>query len=973
MRPSGWPTSYARSSRSAEGRGSSTLSQSHAAYGVVRALLQDQRCAATGRQDVLDQVDLVDLSPDRRRRGPRLVVRQRGEAVEEGRLVGERGLAQSTEPLDVPPLDVLDSGVDVDREVEEVRHRHPGPPVLPRAPRLQDVETLDDQHVGRAHHDSLAGQHVVGQVRVDGRSHLWDTRLHRAQEAQQRALVVGLGEALALQQSAPDELLVRQQEPVCRDQLHSRVLRPRRQELAQDPCCRALPDRHAAGDPDHERHRAPLRRLAEEASRRGAQPGRRGHVEAEQPRERKVDLLHLGQVDPLAEALQSCQLGCAERQRDRGPQVRPRRAGEVDVRRRISAAPFHGRYPVTMCGIVGYVGAQPALDVVVEGLRRLEYRGYDSAGVALIAEGKLETEKRAGKLANLEAALAEQPMPPATTGIGHTRWATHGAPNDRNAHPHVDCTRSVAVIHNGIIENFAVLRAGLEQRGHELTSETDTEVVAHLLEEETQAAGGEVDLAEALRRVCRQLEGAFTLVVTHVARPDVVVGARRSSPLVVGCGDGENFLASDVSAFIAHTRDAVELGQDQVVEISRESVTITDFDGTPVQGRPFYVDWDASAAEKGGYEWFMLKEIEEQPQAVADTLLGRIDLNGQLSLDEMRLSDDDLRDIDKIIVIACGTAFHAGLIAKYAIEHWTRIPCEVELASEFRYRDPILDRQTLVIAISQSGETMDLLMALRHARDQGSRVLAICNTNGSTIPRESDAVLYTHAGPEVAVASTKGFLTQLVACYLVGLFLAQIRGVKYEDEVASIVADLRRLPDAVATVLAGMEPVRELARSLADSDTILFLGRHVGFPVALEGALKLKELAYIHAEGFAAGELKHGPIAVVDQGTPVVVVVPSPRSRESVHGKVVSNIQEVRARGALTIVIAEEGDDEVLPYADHLIRVPRSPTPGVSTSTSRATSRSPSPSNRRTRLPPATRSARRGSLQPGRSIPSPGR
>ena len=580
-----------------------------------------------------------------------------------------------------------------------------------------------------------------------------------------------------------------------------------------------------------------------------------------------------------------------------------------------------------MCGIVGYVGAQPALEVVVEGLRRLEYRGYDSAGVALIANGKLETEKRAGKLANLEAALAEHPMPPATTGIGHTRWATHGAPNDRNAHPHLDCTGSVAVIHNGIIENFAGLRAGLEKRGHEMVSETDTEVVAHLLEEETRGEDGRtVDLAEALRRVCRRLEGAFTLVVTHVERPDVVVGARRNSPLVVGRGDGENFLASDVSAFIAHTRDAVELGQDQVVEISRDGVTITDFDGGPVQGTEYHVDWDASAAEKGGYEWFMLKEIEEQPQAVADTLLGRVDLSGRLTLDEMRLSSEELREIDKIIVIACGTAFHAGLIAKYAIEHWTRIPCEVELASEFRYRDPILDRQTLVIAISQSGESMDLLMALRHAREQGSRVLAICNTNGSTIPRESDAVLYTHAGPEVAVASTKAFLTQLVACYLVALYLGQVRGTKWGDEISSVVDDLRRMPEKISKLLTEMEPVRELARSLQDASSVLFLGRHVGYPVALEGALKLKELAYMHAEGFAAGELKHGPIALIEQGLPVIAVVPSPLGRDVLHAKIVSNIQEIRARGARTIVIAEVGDEAVEAYADHLIRIPVAPT-----------------------------------------------
>ncbi|WP_222269106.1 glutamine--fructose-6-phosphate transaminase (isomerizing) [Modestobacter marinus] len=581
-----------------------------------------------------------------------------------------------------------------------------------------------------------------------------------------------------------------------------------------------------------------------------------------------------------------------------------------------------------MCGIVGYVGPQDSLGVVLEGLRRLEYRGYDSAGVAVLADGQLSTAKKAGKLANLEKQLAEADLPAATIGIGHTRWATHGGPTDRNAHPHVSADGRVAVVHNGIIENFVPLRAEVEATGVEFTSETDTEVVAHLLTATYRALPAGPDrLAEAMRAVSRRLEGAFTLVATHADEPDTIVASRRNSPLVVGVGDGEYFLGSDVAAFIGHTRNALELGQDQVVEIDRtRGATVTDFSGNRVEPTAYTVDWDAAAAEKGGYPWFMLKEIAEQPRAVADTLLGRLGESGELVLDEVRLSDQELRDIDKIFVVACGTAFHAGLLAKYAIEHWTRIPVEVEVASEFRYRDPVLDRSTLVVVISQSGETMDSLMALRHARDQKARVLAICNANGSTIPRESDAVLYTHAGPEVAVASTKGFLTQVVACYLVGLFLAQVRGVKYADEIAAIVDDLRALPDAVARVLEQMEPVRELGRSLADANTILFLGRHVGFPVALEGALKLKELAYIHAEGFAAGELKHGPIAVIDQGTPVVVIVPSPRTRESVHGKVVSNIQEVRARGARTIVIAEDGDDDVLPFADHVIRVPRTPT-----------------------------------------------
>ncbi|MEU9171902.1 glutamine--fructose-6-phosphate transaminase (isomerizing) [Streptomyces sp. NPDC048420] len=576
-----------------------------------------------------------------------------------------------------------------------------------------------------------------------------------------------------------------------------------------------------------------------------------------------------------------------------------------------------------MCGIVGYVGSQSALDVVMAGLKRLEYRGYDSAGVAVLADGGLAAAKKAGKLVNLEKELVDRPLPSGATGIGHTRWATHGGPTDANAHPHLDNAGRVSVVHNGIIENFAALRAELEERGHTLASETDTEVVAHLLAEEFSSC---TDLAEAMRLVCRRLEGAFTLVAVHADEPDVVVGARRNSPLVVGVGEGEAFLASDVAAFIAHTRSAIELGQDQVVELRRDGVTVTGFDGRPADVHSFHIDWDASAAEKGGYDYFMLKEIAEQPKAVADTLLGRIDAGGSLTLDEVRISAAELREVDKVVIVACGTAFHAGMIAKYAIEHWTRIPCEVELASEFRYRDPILGARSLVIAISQSGETMDTLMALRHAREQGSKVLAICNTNGSTIPRESDAVLYTHAGPEVAVASTKAFLTQLVACYLVALYLGQVRGTKWGDEIGAVIRDLSQISGEVERVLETMEPVRALARSLASKDTVLFLGRHVGYPVALEGALKLKELAYMHAEGFAAGELKHGPIALIEEDLPVVVVVPSPRGRSVIHDKIVSNIQEIRARGARTIVIAEEGDEAVVPYADHLIRIPATPT-----------------------------------------------
>ncbi|MFZ4282493.1 glutamine--fructose-6-phosphate transaminase (isomerizing) [Streptomyces rhizosphaericola] len=608
-----------------------------------------------------------------------------------------------------------------------------------------------------------------------------------------------------------------------------------------------------------------------------------------------------------------------------------------------------------MCGIVGYVGGQSAQDVVVAGLKRLEYRGYDSAGVAVLADGGLAAAKKAGKLVNLEKELGDRPRPARRSRVGptpggaappppppptppppppgrpraggpgwaHRGGATRGAPPDANAHPHLDNAGRVAVVHNGIIENFAALRRELTGRGHALESETDTEVVAHLLAEAFSAGG---DLADAMRQVCQRLEGAFTLVAVHADQPDVVVGARRNSPLVVGVGQDEWFLASDVAAFIAHTRAAIELGQDQVVELSREGVTVTGFDGAPADVREYHVDWDASAAEKGGYASFMLKEIADQPQAVADTLLGRVDGEGSLTLDEVRIPDAELREVDKVVIVACGTAFHAGMIAKYAIEHWTRLPCETELASEFRYRDPILDQRTLVIAISQSGETMDTLMALRHAREQGAKVLAICNTNGSTIPRESDAVLYTHAGPEVAVASTKAFLTQLVACYLVALYLGQLRGTKWGDEIRTVVRQLSAISAEVESVLATMEPVRALARSLAHHDTVLFLGRHVGYPVALEGALKLKELAYMHAEGFAAGELKHGPIALIEEGLPVVVIVPSPRGRSVLHDKIVSNIQEIRARGALTVVVAEEGDEAVVPYADHLITVPATPT-----------------------------------------------
>ncbi len=566
-----------------------------------------------------------------------------------------------------------------------------------------------------------------------------------------------------------------------------------------------------------------------------------------------------------------------------------------------------------MCGIVGYVGQQDALEVVLGGLRRLEYRGYDSAGVAILSpSGELAVERKAGKLANLEKELLERALP-GGLGIGHTRWATHGAPTDRNAHPHRDCSGAVAVVHNGTIENFEVLVSGLEARGHERTSDTDTETVAHLVEE--RYAG---DLAAAVRSVCKDLEGSFVLVVAHRDHPDLVVAARRNLPLVVGLGDGENFLGSDVTAFIAHTREARVVDQDQVVELRRGGVTITDLDGVVVEGESFHVDWDTAAAEKGGHEYFMLKEIQEQPDAVRDTLGGRLSAEGLLHLDELAMSDEDIRGIEQVVIIACGSSYHSGLVGKYVLERWCRLPVHVEMASEFRYSDPVIGRSTLVIAISQSGETADTLEALRHARSQKAWVLAVTNTVGSTVSRESDAAFYTRGGPEVAVASTKAVIAQLAAMYVVGLYLAQVRGTRDADEVRAHLRDLQQVPDLIEEVLTRMGPVRELAAELATVDRVLFLGRHVGYPVALEGALKLKELAYISAEGFPAGEIKHGPIALVEEGTPVVVVAP----RHALQAKLINNIQEVRARGARTIVIATDGDESVTPYADVLIRIP---------------------------------------------------
>jgi glucosamine--fructose-6-phosphate aminotransferase (isomerizing) len=573
-----------------------------------------------------------------------------------------------------------------------------------------------------------------------------------------------------------------------------------------------------------------------------------------------------------------------------------------------------------MCGIVGYVGPNSSLNVLIGGLSRLEYRGYDSAGVAVIGEnGELETRKHAGKLKVLLDELKASPLADGQTGIGHTRWATHGGPTDSNAHPHLGDGGKLALIHNGIIENFASLKQELLDAGETFTSETDSEVAAILVGHAYRETN---DLTLAMRSVVARLDGAFTLLIVHEDRPGEVVGARRNSPLVIGLGDGENFLGSDVAAFVEFTRRAVEIGQDQIVTIRPDSVEVTDFVGNPVETREYEIAWDASASEKGGWSSFMRKEISEEPDAVANTLRARI-VDNAVSLPELGPLDEDvLAAIDRIVIIACGTAAYAGMLGTYAIESWARIPVEVELSHEFRYRNPVINERTLVVSISQSGETMDTLMAVKFARESGARVLSICNTQGSSIPRESEAVIYTHAGPEVAVASTKAFVAQVTALYLLGLHLARVRGSLLPEDIAANIAELQAIPAKLADVLIASEDIGQLAGWMADTRSVLFLGRNVGYPVALEGALKLKELAYIHAEGFAAGELKHGPIALIEPGQVVFVIVPSPRDPRSLHPKVVSNIQEIRARGARVIAIAEKGDAAVLPFADEVIPIP---------------------------------------------------
>jgi glutamine---fructose-6-phosphate transaminase (isomerizing) len=569
-----------------------------------------------------------------------------------------------------------------------------------------------------------------------------------------------------------------------------------------------------------------------------------------------------------------------------------------------------------MCGIVGYVGPDEALPIILEGLHRLEYRGYDSAGVAVL-DGQLTVVRKAGKLGELEKELSSNGSPKGSLGMGHTRWATHGQPTDRNAHPHLDCGDRVAVIHNGIIENFAELKSGLETRNHVFRSDTDTEVVAHLIEEEIREGA---DLGDAVRATVARLEGAYALVVVSEDHPGLIVGVRVSSPMVVGLGDDENLLASDAPALLTRTRRIVPLGDGEMVELRADEVRITDLQGTELEKEPAEIEWDLRRAEKGGFDDFMLKEIHEQPSAIRDTIRGRT-RGGVHRLDELRMSEQEIRAVRKVYVVACGTAYHSGLVAKYAIEHWTRLPVEIEIASEFRYRDPVLDAHTLTLAVSQSGETIDTLEALRHAREQESRVVAITNTVGSSVAREADAVLYTHAGPEIGVAATKTFATQMVALDLLALYLAQVRKTMFPEEIGEVVERILELPRQVRRALDLDRQIQEIAQRYHQARDVLFIGRHTGYPAALEGALKLKEISYIHAEGYPAGELKHGPIALIEPGVPVVAVA----TECHVYPKMLSNIQEVKARGAEVIAIATEGDERIGDLADHVLHVPRTP------------------------------------------------
>ena len=575
-----------------------------------------------------------------------------------------------------------------------------------------------------------------------------------------------------------------------------------------------------------------------------------------------------------------------------------------------------------MCGIVGYVGSQDAVPIIVDGLRRLEYRGYDSAGVAVLSDANcLEIRRAPGKLRNLEEAIRNNPLS-GSYGIGHTRWATHGRPTEENAHPHRDCTGQIVVVHNGIVENYLSLRKQLTAEGHTFKTETDTEVVAHLVEK--YFTGGRLE--DAVRRAIKDISGVFALSVIATSEPQKIVAARSGPPVVVGLGQGEFFVASDVPAILSHTRDMYFLNDGDVAVLTPDGVTLTDFDGKSVRRQVSHILWDPVMAEKGGYKHFMLKEIFEQPRAVKDTMVGRVGLeSGRVFLDEIEISEADLKAIQQVKIVACGTSWHAGLAGKFLIERLARVPVEVDYGSEFRYRDPIILPNTLTIVISQSGETADTLAALREAKSKGSKTLAICNVVGSMITREASGTLLTHAGPEIGVASTKAFTSQLTAVLLFGMYLGQVRGVLNSKDSCSLVQELAHIPGKLEQVLAASDIYEEMVRHLSKAQDFLYLGRGIHFPIALEGALKLKEISYIHAEGYPAGEMKHGPNALIDENLPVVVLATcDPESEESrVHyEKTLSNIQEVKARSGVVVAIACEGDEEVAKMADHLITIP---------------------------------------------------
>ena len=567
-----------------------------------------------------------------------------------------------------------------------------------------------------------------------------------------------------------------------------------------------------------------------------------------------------------------------------------------------------------MCGIVGYIGPRNVTEVLLDGLRRLEYRGYDSAGVALVDGGRLVGTKRVGKLGNLEEALRRQPLS-GTAGIGHTRWATHGRPSDSNAHPHLDCKGRIAVIHNGIIENHAALRADLLEKGHVFNSETDTEVVAHLLEDCYQG-----DIVDAVRKTLGLVRGAYALGVLSADSPDEIVFARSgASPLIVGLGKEEMFVASDIPAILEYTRKELIIQEGEIVVIKRDGVSITTFDGERVDREVTHVAWDVRSAEKGGFKHFMLKEINEQPKVVKETLAGRLDDNGGVKLDDLGITDERLKKCRKVTMFACGTAYHAAVYGMYLIRQLAKLPVELELASEFRYSDPVIEPDTLAIAVSQSGETADTMEAVRMARAGKALVLGVCNVVGSALARAADGTLYTHAGPEIGVAATKTFVAQCVAMALLALHLAKIRGTADPDVLAEVGRSLLDLPSLVDQALNVNEDTIAAARRYAKATSILFLGRHVNYPIALEGALKLKEISYIHAEGYAAGEMKHGPIALLDENVPTVVIA----TRGPVEEKVLSNMAEAKARESRIIAVANPNDHDVLEIADDLFEVPR--------------------------------------------------